>query len=228
MTQDQNGAGGTNDAGSAGGDNQQSGHHSDDQRQVNWDDHQRALKDMLRFKDQSKSEAAKVADLQAQLEALSTKVSAQNKDFETLYASEKQKRADIEAEKNRLLGNVLNSERYRAAYPALKKAGLRDDADNLVEVMGLDKIDVEATSSGRFVCSNVQDFVDQAVKSYPYAFQKQGAPNVNGSSGNGSGQSGEKWNPGKLVQLESECKKKGDMAPFKAAFEAWKSQGKPL
>ena len=225
-TQTSGGAANANAGGN--GDNQQQGSGSTDQQsQVNWDDHQRALKDMLRFKDQSKAEAAKVAALQAQIEELSTKMSAQNKDYETLYSTEKQKRADIEAEKNKLLGNVLNSERYRAAYPALKKAGLRDDADNLVELMGLDKIDVEATSSGRFVCSNVQDFVDGAVKQYPYAFQKANVPNVNSGSGNGQQQC-EKWTAAKLVALETECKKKGDMAPFKAAFEVWKSQGKPI
>ena len=214
--------------GSANGDNQQADQSSTDQKSpVNWDDHQRAVKDMLRFKDQSKAEAARVAALQSQIEELSTKMSAQNKDYETLYSSEKQKREAIEAEKNKLLGNVLNSERYRAAYPALKKAGLRDDAENLIEMMGLDAIEVEATSAGRFVCTGVDEFAEAAKVKHPYAFQKAAAPVVNSSSGNGTFNQGEKWTPAKLVALESECKKKGDMAPFKAAFESWKSQGKP-
>lgn len=228
METNQSGGAADTNGSANGGQNQQADQSSTESKSpVNWDDHQRAVKDMLKFKDQSKAEAARVLELQAKLEELNTKVSAQNKDFETLYASEKAKRQAIEDEKNKLLGNVLNSERYRAAYPALKKAGLRDDADNLVEVMGLDSIEVEATSTGRFVCSEVDRFVETAKAKFPYAFQKPGAPVVNGSSGNGTFNQGEKWTPAKLVALESECKKKGDMAPFKAAFESWKSQGKP-
>jgi hypothetical protein len=229
METNQSGVGDTNANGSANGEqNQQSQADSNSgQKSVSWEDHQRAVKDMLRFKDQSKAESARVQELLSKLEDLNTKVSAQNKDFEALYASEKQKRADIEAEKNKLLGNVVNSERYRAAYPALKKAGLRDDADNLVEMMGLEAIEVEATSTGRFVCTEVERFVETAKAKFPYAFQKAQAPNVN-AGGSGSFNAGEKWTPAKLVALESECKKKGDMSPFKAAFESWKNQGKPL
>ena len=198
----------------------------DQKSPVSWRDHKRALDDLVRFKDQSKAQSTQISELQSQLEALNSKIATQNKDFESLYAQEKQKREAIEAEKKTLLGNVVQSERYRAVYPAMKKAGLRDDAENLIEHMDLSAVKIEATSSGRFVCSGVEPFIEEVKRKYPYAFQKPQAPTVNGGSGSGM-VTGERWTPAKLVALESECKKKGDLAPYKRAVSEWVQQGKP-
>lgn len=199
---------------------------NEDPKSVSWSDHKRALADLTRFKDQAKAQAAQLAEMQAQVEALTGKIATQNKDFESLYTTEKQKREAAETERKKLLENVVTSERHRAVYPALKKAGLRDDAENLMDHMDLSAVEIEATSSGRFVCSGIETFVEEAKRKYPYAFQKPQAPNVNGSSGSGT-PTGEQWNPRKLFALEQECRKKKDMDPYNRAVSEWIKQGKP-
>lgn len=232
MTVDQNGGGAVDtESQSSGGaaDGEQSNHDSSgESRSVSWDDHQRALADLHRFKGQSKALSSQLAAMQSEFESLKGQIATEKKDFENLYVSEKSKREAIESEKTKLLNNVLNSERHRAAYPALKKAGLRDDAENLLDIISLDGIDVEATSSGRFTCSGIPDFIEDVKKKFPYAFQKPAAPLVNGANGAGStGANGGTWNPAKLVALESECRKKKDMEPYRRAVEEWRKQGKP-
>lgn len=227
MNQDGGAVDQTADAGGMGGE-QSDQDLTGQSKSVSWDDHQRALADLHRFKGQSKALSAQLANIQSEFESLKGEVATKNKDFENLYASEKSKREAIESEKTKLLNNVLNSERHRAAYPALKKAGLRDDAENLLDIVPLDLIDVEATSSGRFTCSGIDDFVEDVKKKFPYAFQRPAAPVVNGASGTGSAGAGSgAWTPAKLVALENECRKKKDMEPYRKAVEEWRKQGKP-
>lgn len=190
---------------------------------VPWEDHQRAVRDMLRFKDQSKTLATQLAEVNAKLDQIQTERATQDKNFEALYSQEKSKREELETQKTKLLGSVVQSERYRAVFPALKKAGLRDDAENLLDHWSMDSIEVESTSSGRFSVSGVESFVEQMKKDYAYAFQKPKDPNVNGSSGNGTVKETQ-LTPEGLFKIEQECKKKGDMAPYKAAVLEWQKQ----
>lgn len=187
---------------------------------------EKALNDLHRFKAAAKERDDQVRSLTATLEDLKTKQQTANKDYESLYVSEKTKREELEASNKKLLSNVVATERHRAAYPALKKAGLRDDAENLIDAMDLTTIEIEATSSGRWMANGVDPFVEAAKLKYPYAFQKPNAPHVHGSTGSGI-VVGATWSPDKLFVLEQECKKKGDMAPWRAAVAEWQKQGKP-
>lgn len=232
MTHDPNnaGSGATTTPGGAGGDNQTpppSGSNPvDGKGPVAWADHERALNDMHRFKTEARAAAAKLAELSSTVEDLKKKALTESQDFKTLYETEREKRQAAETAKGELQGAVVMQERHRAAYPALKKAGLRDDAENLLDHLDLSDIEVEATTGGRFVTSGVESFVEKVAKKYPYAFAKTPPPNVNGSSGSGL-PAGQKWNPDKLFVLERDCKKKGDMAPYYAAHKEWIQQGKP-
>jgi hypothetical protein len=198
-----------------------------DKGPVPWADHQRALGDLHKFKSKNQENEARLSELTATVESLQTKISTGAKDFESLHKTEKEKREAAEAETKRLKQNVIYAERHRAVYPALKKAGLRDDAENLLDVMNLDEIEVEATTAGRFIVNGVDAWVEGAKAKYPYAFQKPGTPVVNGSSGNGAPPGQEKWSPGRLWALEVECRKKGDLKPWEQAVKEWKAQGRP-
>lgn len=190
-------------------------------------DHQRALADMHRFKENNRALQVKLDTVTSQVEELNSRLLSSNKDFETLFNQEKEKRVAAESQTTKLKESVIFSERHKAVYPALKKAGFRDDAENLLEVMDLGSIDVEATSNGRFLCSGVETFIELAKTKYPYAFQKPPGVVVNGGTGNGAPAAGS-WNPNKLYDLEKQCKKKGDMTPYKAAVAEWIKQGRPI
>ena len=156
-----------------------------------------------------------------------TKALTKNEDFKSLYEKTK---ADLESERqtsSKLKDSVLYSEKYRAVFPALKKAGLREDAENLLEMQQLGDLDIETTSEGRFLVSGVETYVDAFRAKHPYAFEKKKAPMINSAGGNQTVASNGSWSPEKLFKLEQECKKKGDMAPYQHAVTEWVRQGKP-
>jgi len=219
-------SGGGNDGGSGGG--QSAGNGSDSNGQsamVPKKDLERALGDLHRFKDQARSQASQITELQSQIESLKTKQAADANDYKALYESEKAKSAETVQKYTDLLGHTVKTERHRAAYPALKKAGLRDDAESLIDVMDMSPMHVEATSSGRFSVDGVEDWVEAQKLKFPYAFQKPNGPNVNGSTGNGGHQGGPvRHTAASLYALEQECRKKGDMAPWRAAIAEMQRQ----
>ncbi len=187
-------------------------------------DHERALNDMHKFKESARVAAADAAAAKARVEELNQKLSLQNKDYEGLFTQEKEKRVAVEKEKDELKKSVVYAERYRAAYPKLKAAGLRDDAENLIEVMDFNTIEIEATSNGRFICNGVEAFIEAQKVKFPYAFQNPNAPIVNGASGGGAPGTPQQWTAESLYQLEQQCKVKRDMAPYYAAVGEYKKQ----
>ncbi len=219
-----NGTGTTGSAGGASG----SGEGGGAPQVVSKADHDRALADLHRFKTAAKANEDKVKELSTAVEQLKTQSATQANDYKSLYEAEKAKREAAETSHTSLLNNLVQTERHRAAYPALKKAGLRDDAESLIEVMDLSAIEIEATTSGRMVAQGVETFAEAMKVKYPYAFQKPSGPNVNGGTGSGAPITGERWTPAKLDTLERDCKKKGDLAPHRAAVAEWKKQGRPV
>lgn len=196
---------------------------------VSWDDHQRALRDVHKFKDKAKALEGDYANLKAEVEALKAGKLKESNDFKTLYEAEAEKSKAQNVENQRLKLTVKNNERYRALMPALKEAGMLDSAHNILERLNQDewdKLDVEVTSHGRMLVNGVADFVKDFKEHYPYVFKQRGMPNVNGAGGQAKPGESTDWTPAKIDALERECRRKGDMAPYRAAVEAYRKNKK--
>jgi hypothetical protein len=186
---------------------------------VNRKDHQRALDDMHKFKGQVREYQAKLDEAMNQIETMKSQGLKEKEDWKTLYESTKSKLDETNQAKERLRESVFSSERYKAIYPALKKAGLRDDAENLVDLhdWGSD-LQIEVTSAGRFQVDGVDSAVDLFKAKYPYAFANPKAPRVNGATGSSAGlPPATELTPEKLIEIERQCRKKGDMKPYHEA-----------
>ena len=180
-----------------------------------------ALRDVQRYKEQGRQATAQLAEIRKEFDALKTKVAQDGNDYKQLYETEKERRNAAEMERDSLKANVGHVERYRAVFPELKKAGLLDAAENLLENADLSDIELEATTSGRFIAHGVKEFVEAFKAKHPYAFSVRRAPVVNGGGNRGTPSTGKVLTPGELFKLEQECKKKGDMAPYEAAHERY-------
>jgi hypothetical protein len=185
---------------------------------------ERVLADMHRQKEAKRAAETELTTLRQSVEELQTKLAAGNSDFKALFEAEKAKHAAAKAEADGLKKAVHYNERYRAAYPELKKAGLRNDAENLIDAMKLDTIEIEATSNGRFLCNGVDKFIEAAKATFPYAFEKPQTPIVNGGTGSGTPGAAQQWTPKALFELEQQCKAKRDMGPYHAAVAEWRKQ----
>lgn len=220
------GAGGEKDGegGGAGGTGDDKG---GGKKTVAFDDHKRALDDLHRYKGKAKELQTSFDSLKSEFDTLKTKVAADGNDYKSLYDAEKTKTADLSQKTERLTGSVFHGERYRAVYPELKKAGLRDDAANLIDRLNLEEVEVEATSTGRFNCLGVSAFVEKVKAEFPYAFEHRKAGKVNsGGAGGGSDDTPKDWTPDKLVKLEKDCRLKGNMEPYHKAYKEYREKKK--
>lgn len=216
-------AGGQNgDGGGSGG----AGGKKDDPKTVDFADHKRALDDMHKFKSAARESKERADKLQGELDAAKASSEQEKGNYKSLWESEKTAREEEKRNSERLKASVVRSERFRAVFPELKKAGLRDDAQNLIDKMDFDEIEVEATSNGRFLCHGTDLVVEKMRKEYPYAFEQKKAPKVNSSGGSsgGAGDGKQEWTPAKLVELEGQCRRKGNMEPYKSAYAEYLKQ----
>ena len=212
---------GDDDAGGGADGGGEGGGEGGDDKPVKRSDHQRALDDLNRFKRKAADEAKERQRLAARLDELERK--GKGEDIEAL-------KADLETvrgEKEQLRASVIKSEKNRAILPALMEAGLRPDAKKILEHLNTEDLEVEISTHGNITVHGVDDFVKKVKREYAFAFESKKATKVNGGGG-GSNDGGGKqeWTPGALVDLERQCKKKGDMKPYNAAVAEYLEQKK--
>lgn len=189
-------------------------------KQVNYEDHKRAIDDLHKYKSKWRESSEKIDELTQQLENMKQTSLKEKEDYKSLY---EQTVGQLDEERNRnksLKDSVIYSEKYRAVYPQLKKMGFRDEAQNLLDMLDLKDLEVETTSEGRFLVSGVDQWAETFKAKYPYAFKQALGPTVN-SPGSSLPPKEDKLTPAKLFEIEKECRKKGDMAPYYDAFKKY-------
>ena len=184
-------------------------------------DHERALKDLQRYKQRARESTTRLANLERELQELKAgKDGKKADDLAAKLSEEQQRNKDLQT-------SIIESQKFRELVPALKKAGLTDGAENLIEMLDLEDLDHEVTSKGRVNIIGLESFVEDVKKRFPYAFASKKTPRVNGGgSGTGFGDGKKKWDGESLFKLEKECRKKGEMTKYHAAVKEYLQQKK--
>lgn len=154
------------------------------QTSINPDDHKRALDDMHKFKKQSRDKDATITELQAKLQETESIRLREKEDYKGLYEKTAKELQNERERREQLKVNVLRSEKHRSVYPALKKAGLRDDAEKLLDNESFDDLEVETTSEGRFLVHGVESYVDRFKENYGFAFENKAVARINAGGAN--------------------------------------------
>ncbi len=170
-----------------------------DSKLVPWDSHKRALDDL------NKEKAAR-RELEAKLGDFESKSLQEKNDFKGLYEREKAAREKAEAEAKSVKGWFTQTQRFNAVQTEALKAGLLPQAAKDLELLEMDGVEVEVTSTGRALVSGAKDFVERVKNDRPYWFQKPGAPNVNGGGGGTPPPEGKELTPGDVYQAERNWK----------------------
>lgn len=187
-------------------------------KHVPLENHRRALDDMHKFK-------SRAVELEAKVTALEEEKLKETENYKALAERYK---ADADASKQKLDKWSQGFSKYQkltAVQAAAQEAGLIS-ADDL-ESVDLASIEVEETSSGRYILHGVKDLVEDVKKKKPHWFKKDKAPAVN-SGGGGAKPTGD----GRVTQqdvLDAERKvKRGliDKAQYHAIFKKYASQPK--
>jgi hypothetical protein len=219
MSQESSGA---NSNGNAGGGAQ--GGNTNTIESVSKADHQRVLDDMMKFKKNFNDTAKENEDLKARLEALEKAGKESSGDFKSLAEQYKNTADEWKGKYDGLKGSIVINEKHKAASQALLKAGMKADALKILEKEDFKDIEVEATTSGRFLVHGVDLFVDKFKKEYPFAFGTGEAPVVNTGGGGSSNDHGDELTPKRLHEIEIECRKKNDMNPYYEAVKKYSAQ----
>lgn len=139
-------------------------------------EHQRALDDLHKFKKQAK-------ELQTQLENANSSRLKEKEDFKTLaetYEKKWKEESELHAKTKQ---SVEYNHKYTAAYSALKKEGLMDEAEKLLDKDGLEELVIENTDQGRYIIHGKDALVQRWKKDLPFAFKSATPPKINPGGG---------------------------------------------
>lgn len=138
-------------------------------------------------------------------------------------ATLKEKEAQEYREKyDRLQNSLVDKEKYSALKDAAVKAGLKPEALSDLELVALDKVQIETTSTGRVNVIGVTQAIEGLKLSRPHWFGgakttvSGNIPSVDGSAA--------LVTPQELVKLSEEARKSGDYATYEKKLRSFQQQ----
>jgi hypothetical protein len=178
------GNGGAGNAGGEGGSKEGGEGQGAKPDHVSRSDHDRAVRDMLKYKD----EAKKARDDLKKIEEERLK---QANDWKTLAENagkERDQEREARTQSESLFKNTLKSSRI--AELAVK-AGLRPEARDDLDHLELEGVVVESTDTGRYLIRGAEAAVENLKKLKPHWFTTPKAPTVNSGGGRPAGSDGD-------------------------------------
>lgn len=230
-----------------GGANQNSDHKSDsenDGSKKSGDDknefvpksaYEGVTKDLHKYKTRSKETERKLqeteqslAETRERLTALEGKGSDGKNDYKSLAEKWKSKATENEQKLAKVQEGFIYSEKHRAVYGELKKLGLRDEAERLLEYEVFKDLEIETTSKGRVEVHGAKEWAGEFYNKNKFLFEPKKSPGVNSTDGRG-GSSGDsdKITPAMVVEAEKKSKKSGkpeDAQAYKEIYSKYLKQ----
>jgi len=133
----------------------------------------RALDDLHKYKRQAK-------ELQASLESAQSNRLKEKEDYKSLFEQYEAKWKQELDGHAKTKAEVEYNQKYNAAFASLKKEGLIDEAEKLIDKDSLADLIVEHTDQGRYIIHGKDALVQRWKKELPFAFKSQTAPKING------------------------------------------------
>lgn len=142
--------------------------------------------------------------------------------FQELAALKDNEAKEIREKYDRLQNSLVDREKYSALKDAAVKAGLKAEALNDLELVALDKVQVETTSTGRVNVLGVSQTIENLKLSRPHWFGG-GRTNVSGSIPSVDGTQA-LVTPKELIKLSEEALKSGDYATYENKLKTYQQQ----
>lgn len=196
----QGGSGGAAPTGDSTGTQTQTDNSSGNPKTVSWENHQRALNDLHKFKGQ-------VQELQTKLGDLESDRLKEKNDYKSLYETEKAKREESDKKLKEFSGWAVQTQRFNAVKQEALASGLRKEALGDLELVDLDDVKVETTSTGRFVVEGAKDRVEKLKTERPHWFTVGPPPTVNSGGGGTPPPTGGKLTANDVANAERDWKR---------------------
>jgi len=189
-------------------------------------DHHRAVEDMKKFKGLTKQLQDEINNLKGALKKTQTATLQEKEDYKLLWEQANSELQEKEGKLSELKDSVFYNARHQAVLDGLRKAGLRPEAERILDHYDLSEIEVEVTNKGRFQVGSVSSLINRIKQEYSFAFESKKMPRVNPKGGSSVLDEGEPLTAAKVAEIELQCKKKGDMKPYYDAVALFNKQRK--
>lgn len=180
-------------------------------------DLERALADLHKYK-------AQVKELTASASANNEKLLREGKRWEELAELKAREAEEARNELAKAREAIVNDKKFSAVRDAALKAGLRPEAIADLELVALDKVDVETTSMGRVNVLGVDSLISNIKLSRPHWFGG-GKTNVAGAVPNISSPGGLVTKE-EVIKLSLEASKSGDYTAYQQKLKQYQKQQK--
>ncbi len=187
-------------------------------RTVSWDDHKRAIDDMHKFK------AASV-DAEKRLAVAEEDRLKEKDDWKALAEREKTRADKLEGEKKSLSEVFTKTQKYSEIRKSAMEAGLRPEAMDDLDLIDVDGVQVEATSSGRFIVHGSKEFIEELKTKKPHWFKKGTVEEINAGGTTGVKPKSSKLGPLDVFDAEKKWKSgKISRQDYLGVFEKYRTQ----
>lgn len=147
-------------------------------------DHKKALDEMHSTKETLKQTNAKLETLEATLKKIETDKAASAGDYKSLYEGVVKDKADVEKKFNDFKGAVVQDKRLGVLEGELRKLGLKDGSEGIMDLADINKLPFETTNKGRFLINGADQLAKELETKYPAAFDKGKPAKINTGGGN--------------------------------------------
>lgn len=164
---------------------------------------ERVQRDMHKYKTAAKELQDKAkADNDAKLKA--------DKKWEDLATQRETEAAEAKAEALKLKNSYLNEKKFSAIHAKALALGLREEAASDLEMLDLEKLEVETTNTGKISVLGVDKYVERLKATKPHWFGDLKTPTVD-SKGRKITESSDTVSVAQLVEAEKAAKKSGKL-----------------
>lgn len=171
----------------------------DSTKVVPWNNHRRALDDMHKFKKRN-------VELETKLGEIEDQRLREKEDYKSLAEKYKADAVKYKAEAEQTTSAFVDTQKFSEVKSIALANGLRAEAVNDLDLLKLDAVELETTSSGRFNVSGAKDFVENLKRDKPHWFVDNVPPKINPGGGGAPPDTTGKITPSQLLQAEKAVK----------------------
>lgn len=146
---------------------------------VAFEDHERALKDLHRFKSQARQLEEAQREIQRKLQEVEQQRLAEKEDWKALAEQRQKLLEEAQTKHEGLKSSVFNTAKFSAVRAEALKAGLRPEAESDLELIPMDPVVVEMTTTGKMQTIGAKEFVDELKRTRAHWFKNPNVPQVN-------------------------------------------------
>lgn len=180
-------------------------------------DHDRALADLQKFKKEA-------AQLKADKKAAEDAKLKETNDYKTLAEQREAELTEIRTENERIKSAIVAEKKFNTVAEECRKLGLLPGAASDLEMLDLDAVQVETTSTGKTNILGADKFAARLKAAKPHWFGGKSTSHVNTGKPGVLEDADGAITIDQLVELEKDAKKTGDKSKYTAAFNKYQQQ----